>query len=44
MEWKVGQEVILEPNKDYWDKANMPKIPRLVIRNIKDNSQRLASH
>jgi peptide/nickel transport system substrate-binding protein len=43
VEWKVGQEVILEPNKDYWDKANMPKIQRLVIRNIKDNSQRLAA-
>ncbi|MCX5735482.1 MAG: ABC transporter substrate-binding protein [candidate division NC10 bacterium] len=43
VEWKVGQEVILEPNKDFWDKANMPKIQRLVIRNIKDNSQRLAA-
>ncbi|HEX7551240.1 MAG TPA: ABC transporter substrate-binding protein [Candidatus Methylomirabilis sp.] len=43
VEWKVGQEVILEPNKDYWDKANMPKIQRLVVRNIKDNSQRLAA-
>jgi peptide/nickel transport system substrate-binding protein len=43
VEWKVGQEVILEPNTDYWDKANMPKIQRLVIRNIKDNSQRLAA-
>jgi peptide/nickel transport system substrate-binding protein len=43
VEWKVGQEVILEPNKDYWDKANLPKIQRLVIRNIKDNSQRLAA-
>jgi peptide/nickel transport system substrate-binding protein len=43
VEWKVGQEVILETNPDYWDKAGMPKIPRLVIRNIKDNSQRLAA-
>jgi len=43
VEWKVGQEVVLEVNKDYWDKANAPKIPRLVIRNIKDNSQRLAA-
>ena len=43
VEWKVGQEDNLEPNKDYWDKATMPKIQRLVIRNIKDNSQRLAA-
>jgi peptide/nickel transport system substrate-binding protein len=43
VEWKVGQEVILEANKDYWDKAHMPKIQRLIIRNIKDNSQRLAA-
>jgi len=35
--------VILEANPDYWDKAGKPKIPRLVIRNIKDNSQRLAA-
>ncbi len=43
VEWKVGQEVILEVNKDYWDKGHMPKIQRLIIRNIKDNSQRLAA-
>jgi len=43
VEWKVGQDVILEANPDYWDNAGKPKIPRLVIRNIKDNSQRLAA-
>ena len=43
VEWKVGQEVILEANKDYWDKANAPKVQRVIIRNIKDNSQRLAA-
>jgi peptide/nickel transport system substrate-binding protein len=43
VEWKVGQEVILEANKDYWDKAHMAKVQRVVIRNIKDNSQRLAA-
>jgi peptide/nickel transport system substrate-binding protein len=43
VEWKVGQEVILEANKDYWDKANAPKVQRVVVRNIKDNSQRLAA-
>jgi peptide/nickel transport system substrate-binding protein len=43
VEWKVGQEVILEAFKDYWDKAHMPQVQRVVIRNIKDNSQRLAA-
>ncbi len=43
VEWKVGQEVILEANKDYWDKANAPKVPRVIVRNIKDSSQRLAA-
>ncbi|HTU02684.1 MAG TPA: ABC transporter substrate-binding protein [Candidatus Sulfotelmatobacter sp.] len=43
VEWKVGQEVVLEVNKDYWDTPNAAKIPRVVVRNIKDNSQRLAA-
>ena len=43
VEWKVGQEVILEANKDYWDKAEAPKVQRVIVRNIKDNSQRLAA-
>jgi peptide/nickel transport system substrate-binding protein len=43
VEWKPNQEVILEANKDYWDKANAPKVQRVIIRNIKDNSQRLAA-
>jgi peptide/nickel transport system substrate-binding protein len=43
VEWKVGQEVILEANKDYWDKANAPKVQRAIVRNIKDSSQRLAA-
>ncbi len=43
VEWKVGQEVVLEANKDYWDKAGMPKVQRVIVRNIKDSSQRLAA-
>jgi len=43
VEWKVGQEVILEANKDYWNKAEAPKLQRVIVRNIKDNSQRLAA-
>jgi len=43
VEWKPNQEVILEANPDYWDKAAAPKVQRVVIRNIKDSSQRLVA-
>ena len=43
VEWKPNQEVILEANPDYWDKASAPKVQRAIIRNIKDSSQRLAA-
>jgi len=43
VEWKVNESVTLDANKDYWDKANLPKVSRVIIRNIKDNSQRLAA-
>jgi peptide/nickel transport system substrate-binding protein len=41
VEWKPNQEVVLEANPDYW--GQKAKIKRLVFRNIKDNSQRLAA-
>ena len=41
VEWKPNQEIVLEANPDYW--GQKPKIKRLVFRNIKDNSQRLAA-
>ena len=41
VEWKPNQEVILEPNPDYWEITAKSK--RVVVRNIKDNSQRLAA-
>ena len=41
VEWKPNQEVILEANPDYW--GAKPKVKRVVVRNIKDNSQRLAA-
>jgi peptide/nickel transport system substrate-binding protein len=43
VEWKPNESVILDANKDYWDKANAPKVSRVIIRNIKDSSQRLAA-
>ncbi len=43
VEWKPNQEVILEANPDYWDKAGAPKVQRAIIRNIKDSSQRVAA-
>jgi len=41
VEWKPNQEVVLEPNPDYWE--TKAKNKRVVVRNIKDNSQRLAA-
>jgi peptide/nickel transport system substrate-binding protein len=41
VEWKPNQEVILEANPDYW--GAKPKVKRVVVRNIKDNSQRLGA-
>jgi peptide/nickel transport system substrate-binding protein len=41
VEWKPNQEVVLEANPDYW--GQKPKIKRVVVRNIKDNSQRLGA-
>ena len=43
VEWKPNQEVILDANPDYWDKAASPKVQRAIIRTIKDSSQRLAA-
>ncbi|MBI1894889.1 MAG: ABC transporter substrate-binding protein, partial [Candidatus Rokubacteria bacterium] len=41
VEWKPNQEVVLEANPDAW--GVKPKVKRVVVRNIKDNSQRLAA-
>ena len=41
VEWKPNQEVVLEANPDYWGKK--AKVKRVVVRNIKDNSQRVAA-
>ena len=41
VEWKVNQEVVLEANPDYF--GEKAKVKRVVVRNIKDNSARLAA-
>ena len=41
VEWKPNQEVVLEANPDYFGQKAQAK--RAVVRNIKDNSQRLAA-
>ncbi|MFC4453108.1 ABC transporter substrate-binding protein [Deinococcus sonorensis] len=37
--WKTGDSVVLKPNMEYW--GAKPKVTGLVIRSIKDPSQRL---
>src|SRR5262249_15256367 len=41
VEWKPNQEVVLDANPDYW--GPKAKVKRVVVRNIKDNSARLAA-
>jgi peptide/nickel transport system substrate-binding protein len=41
VEWKADEYVKLEKFADYWDKAAMPKVDEVIVRNIKDNSARL---
>jgi peptide/nickel transport system substrate-binding protein len=41
VEWKPNQEVVLDANPDYW--GAKAKVKRAVVRNIKDNSQRVAA-
>ena len=41
VEWKPNQEVVLDANTDYW--GAKPKVKRVIVRNIKDNSQRVAA-
>jgi peptide/nickel transport system substrate-binding protein len=41
VEWKPNQEVVLEANPDYW--GVKARVKRVVVRNIKDNSQRLGA-
>ncbi|WP_333871560.1 ABC transporter substrate-binding protein [Desulforamulus putei] len=38
VEWKKGQQIVLEANKEYWDGA--PKIDKLVYKIVKENSVR----
>jgi peptide/nickel transport system substrate-binding protein len=41
VEWKPNQEVVLDANPDYF--GPKAKVKRVVVRNIKDNSARLAA-
>jgi oligopeptide transport system substrate-binding protein len=39
---KTDNEIVMVKNENYWDKANMPKIYRLVFRVIKNDQIRFA--
>jgi len=41
VEWKKGQQITMEANKDYWGGA--PKVDKLVFRFIKENSVRASA-
>ncbi|SHK80817.1 ABC transporter substrate-binding protein [Desulforamulus aeronauticus] len=38
VQWKKGEQIVLEANKEYWDGA--PKLDKLVYKFIKENSVR----
>jgi len=39
--WTPNQAITLEPNPDYWDRANPPRFKRLVLKVVPENSVRL---
>lgn len=38
VEWRLGETVTLEANKDYWDTANVPNIDRFIYQVIADDT------
>lgn len=40
VEWVPDDHITVDKNPDYWDKANMPKLDRIIFRVIKDNTAR----
>lgn len=41
VEWKPNEQVTLEAFPGYWDQPNAPKMKRVIVRNIPNNSARL---
>jgi peptide/nickel transport system substrate-binding protein len=41
--WERGQEVVLERNDDYWNKERLPKVKRLVVKILADESTMISS-
>ncbi|MCR5725124.1 MAG: hypothetical protein K6G80_08575, partial [Treponema sp.] len=43
VEYKLHQQVVLERNDDYWNRAHMPKIPRIEIYVMSDENAILSA-
>jgi peptide/nickel transport system substrate-binding protein len=41
--WKRGQEVVLERFDDYWNRDRLPKVKRLVVKILEDESTTISS-
>jgi peptide/nickel transport system substrate-binding protein len=41
--WKRGQEVVLERFDDYWNKERLPKVKRLTVKILADESTTISS-
>lgn len=43
VEWKLGESVTLEANKEYWDTPNIPRIDRFIYQVIADDNSAIAA-
>jgi peptide/nickel transport system substrate-binding protein len=41
--WTRGEQIVLERNDDYWNKERLPKVKRLVVKILEDESTTISS-